>query len=255
MVTVTDQGRVGIGTTTPVGQLHVSAIGTNGIISERAAVGVTTPAYISLRKNKSADPELNVAVQANDVLGVITFAGNTGNGYEGDAFASNASIQAYAAENFTTTTQGSYLTLSTVPVGSTASGTRVTISDAGLVGIGRTPTTNRLEVNGTASKAAAGAFIANSDARLKKEVKPISGDEALNKLTKLEGVSYYWNDDKTGMERPKEKQIGFIAQNIQKVFPEKVTTDKQGYLQTAYGDYDAIFVEAIKELNNKILKY
>jgi len=128
----------------------------------------------------------------------------------------------------------------------------MTISSQGLVGIGRTPTTNILEIEGQASKTTAGAFIANSDSRLKKDIQPITGDEALSKLTKLEGVTYYWNDNKTGIERPKEKQIGFIAQNIQKVFPDKVTTDKQGYLQTAYGDYDAIFVESIKALNEKI---
>jgi hypothetical protein len=52
--------------------------------------------------------------------------------------------------------------------------------------------------------------------------------------------------------RPTGTQMGFTAQNIQKVFPELVSTDAQGYLQTAYGTYDAVYVEAIKELLKRI---
>lgn len=122
----------------------------------------------------------------------------------------------------------------------------------GRTGIGRNPATNRLEVNGTASKTAAGDWIANSDARLKKNIETYDSKEALEKLLRLRGVTYEWDDDKTGTERPEGKQLGFIAQEIQQVFPEKVTTDNLGYLQTGYGDYDAVYVQAIKELTNRI---
>jgi len=44
----------------------------------------------------------------------------------------------------------------------------------------------------------------------------------------------------------------FTAQNIQQVFPEAVSTDAQGYLQTAYGTYDALLVESIKALLKKV---
>jgi|GEM_PF-2753792 len=49
---------------------------------------------------------------------------------------------------------------------------------------------------------------------------------------------------------------GFTAQNIQEVFPSLVEEDNLGYLQTAYGTYDAMYVEAIKALHaeNKGLK-
>lgn len=68
----------------------------------------------------------------------------------------------------------------------------------------------------------------------------------------MNGITYQWNDDKTGNTRPAGTQMGFTAQNVQKVFPELVSTDAQGYLQTAYGTYDPVMVEAIKELLQKI---
>ncbi len=136
----------------------------------------------------------------------------------------------------------------------TTTGNIMQITGDGLVGILRAPTTNQLEINGTASKAAAGAFIANSDSRLKKNIATISPTEALEKVLSLRGVTYEWNDNKTGMNRPEGIQLGFVAQEIQQVFPEKVTEDKQGYLQTAYGDYDPIIFQAIKALSDKIDK-
>jgi len=121
----------------------------------------------------------------------------------------------------------------------------------GKMGIMRNPTTNTLEVEGEASKTTAGAFVANSDKRLKKDIETITGETALSKIEKMRGVTYLWDDDKTGSKRPDGLQYGFIAQELMEVFPEKVTKDNLGFYQTAYGDYDPIFVEAIKELKTK----
>lgn len=134
----------------------------------------------------------------------------------------------------------------------TVGGNVLTIKGEGKIGINRTPITNALEVNGQASKTTSGSWIANSDRRLKKDIKQIKGKSALDKILKMKGVTYLWNDTKTGVERPTEIQYGFIAQELMQIFPEKVTKDGLGFYQTAYGDYDPIFVEAIKELNNKI---
>ena len=114
---------------------------------------------------------------------------------------------------------------------------------------GRAPTTNALELNGNASKSTAGSWLGNSDARLKKNIHPINN--ALNILLQLKGVNYEWNDNKTGYERPAGMQLGFTAQNVKEVFPGMVSTDAQGYLQTAYGSFDPLIVEAIRELKNE----
>lgn len=124
------------------------------------------------------------------------------------------------------------------------------------VGINRTMTelassSKTFQVNGDASKNVAGAWLGHSDRRLKKNISPLNATEILDKVTKLQGVTYEWNDDKTGTRRPEGLQYGFIAQDLQKVFPAMVEEDANGYLMTAYGDFDPMLVEAIKALNQK----
>lgn len=121
----------------------------------------------------------------------------------------------------------------------------------GQMGIMRAPLTNALEVNGEASKTTAGAFIGNSDRRLKKNIQTLDGKNALDFISKMNGVTYEWNDEVTGNNRPEGMQFGFIAQDLKQLFPEKVTQDALGYYQTAYGDYDPLFVQAIKELKEE----
>lgn len=120
------------------------------------------------------------------------------------------------------------------------------------IGLNYVPVTNRLEVGGEASKSVPGSWVANSDSRLKKNMLQLNGEEVLEKLLQLKGITYEWNDDKTGYERPTGIQYGFTAQNIQEVFPSMVKTDNLGYLQTAYGNYDPMFIEAFRAMNNKI---
>ena len=126
------------------------------------------------------------------------------------------------------------------------------VTPEGDVGIGRTATTNKLEVEGEASKTTAGSWVGNSDKRLKKDIKALNSQDMLQQLLALQGVTYQWNDNKTGSKRPEGIQYGFIAQNIQTVFPSLVAEDNLGYLQAAYGTYDAMTVEAIRALNQKI---
>ena len=133
-----------------------------------------------------------------------------------------------------------------------ANGFRQVEVDSDGLGIARNPSTHRLEVNGTASKSTAGDWLANSDARLKKNIQQLNAKSTLEKLLALQGITYEWNDNRTGYDRPEGIQYGFTAQNIQAVFPALVEEDAEGYLQTAYGTYDAMYVEAIRALLNRI---
>ncbi|WP_415328785.1 tail fiber domain-containing protein [Chryseobacterium sp. MMS23-Vi53] len=253
-MTITDKGKVGIGTSSIDAQLHIHTTDDNGIVNERESSNTLSAPSLALRKIRvPAIGETIYGVTKDEYLGAITFAGSVaGSKFKDNTIQTNTTIASIATENFSNSGQGSELAFFTVRNGMTSNAKRMTISNDGKVGIGRVPTTNILEIEGNASKTTAGSWIANSDARLKKDIQEIPSNEALDKLLRMKGVYYYWNDNKTGINRPKEKQIGFIAQNIKEIFPDKVTTDSKGYLQTAYGDYDAILVEAIRALNQKI---
>ena len=61
-----------------------------------------------------------------------------------------------------------------------------------------------------------------SDRKLKKDIKPFAS--ALAKLKALSPVTYYYKDEKeSGINLPKNLQYGFIAQDLEIVFPELVT--------------------------------
>ena len=76
----------------------------------------------------------------------------------------------------------------------------------------------------------------------------------LNSVLKLQGVNYYWRKDEFPDKGfSSDKQIGFIAQDIEKTFPEVVMTDKDGYKSVDYSRLTPILVEAIKEQQKSIL--
>ena len=50
---------------------------------------------------------------------------------------------------------------------------------------------------------------------------------------------------------PGGKQVGFIAQEVEKVLPEVVSTDSEGYKSVSYDKFSAVLVEAVKELKKE----
>ncbi|MBC7412668.1 MAG: tail fiber domain-containing protein [Bacteroidia bacterium] len=71
---------------------------------------------------------------------------------------------------------------------------------------------------------------------------------SLSKLTNLRGVTFSWNNDPT-----EKKYSGIIAQEVLKQFPLLVTTDnKTGKYAVNYAGFAPYFIEAIKELDNKV---
>ena len=87
-----------------------------------------------------------------------------------------------------------------------------------------------------------------SDARLKDNITPI--DDPLAKVISISGNTYDWNNE-SGKEG---KDVGVIAQEIEQVLPEAVTTRKNGYLAVDYDKVVPLLVEAIKELSGKVDK-
>jgi glycerophosphoryl diester phosphodiesterase len=118
---------------------------------------------------------------------------------------------------------------------STGSNTpRLRINSNGNVGIGTVAPSQKLHVAGNVL---ATAFLYSSDANLKENVKTVSG---LDGITKLRGVTFDWKANK-------KADVGLIAQEVETVYPELVTTDKEGLKSVQYGNLVAPLIEAIKE--------
>jgi hypothetical protein len=94
--------------------------------------------------------------------------------------------------------------------------------------------------NGDGTIARANAWNTFSDRRWKSNFKKI--EKSLEKLDKINGYYYNWKnrDDKS-------LQVGVIAQEIEEVLPEIVSTDENGYKSVDYSKLSALLIEATKE--------
>ncbi len=99
-------------------------------------------------------------------------------------------------------------------------------------------------VNGSAG--GTGAWFNDSDLRLKKNVVTIQS--ALAKTLQLRGVNFEWIDNE---KREKGIQMGFIAQEVEKVIPEVISNSNDHY-SMSYAPVTALLVEAIKEQQTMI---
>ncbi|HLP86146.1 MAG TPA: tail fiber domain-containing protein [Phycisphaerales bacterium] len=136
--------------------------------------------------------------------------------------------------------------------------THMTIDPAGLIGMGRTPTANKLEVNGNASKTTAGSWLANSDARIKQDIRPITS--ALDTLDRVQLVSFNYTpayrDAHTGIDD--RRYLNVIAQQFATVFPDWVQSsgeklsDGSSILQVDTYPLTIYSAAAVQELHGKV---
>jgi hypothetical protein len=124
-------------------------------------------------------------------------------------------------------------------------GDRITVTTAGLVGINTAVPDSTLSVNGTASKSGGGSWSVFSDARLKRNIEPLTG--ALDRLLKLRPVTFEYKDPQSIHELP-GVQIGLIAQEVEKVFPDWVDTAPNGMKRLNVHGFEALTVQALSEL-------
>jgi hypothetical protein len=133
----------------------------------------------------------------------------------------------------------------------TLSMSRMYINSMGYVGIGTTSPMYTLHVNG--SVAGTSAYINLSDERYKKDILPI--ENALDKVLSLNGVTFNWNKEfnpETNLDDT--NHIGLIAQEVEKVIPQAVSTasDDNQTKSVAYSDLVPVLIEAIKEQQKQI---
>ncbi len=89
---------------------------------------------------------------------------------------------------------------------------------------------------------ATGAYVATSDKRLKKDINVVS-EPVLDRLLKLQVVDYRL----LHADNNSQKTIGFIAQDVEPLFPSLVQHGENGYLGLNYDDFGVIAIKAIQE--------
>jgi hypothetical protein len=96
--------------------------------------------------------------------------------------------------------------------------------------------------------------FSTSDKRLKENIIPIPN--ALNKVLKLSGNTFDWkqltDEEIKTIHGHSGKDVGVIAQEVEIVLPEAVTTRESGYKAVKYDKIVPLLIEAIKELKGEI---
>jgi len=119
----------------------------------------------------------------------------------------------------------------------------ITINSNGDVVIRR-----NLTVQGSAFKPGGGSWGSISDLRLKRKIEPLTG--ALEKLLQLRGVCFEWVEpEKMGNQHGLQR--GLIAQEVESVFPEWISADTDGYKLLTIMGFEAMMIEALRELKSE----
>lgn len=115
------------------------------------------------------------------------------------------------------------------------------------VGLGTTAPTQKLHVVGNAYKTEGGtSWATSSDLRLKTVLGGY--DKGLEAITALKAVRFVYNAGNPRQLVAGMEQVGFVAQEVQKVFPEAVTRAEDGYLDFNIHAINVALVNAVSEL-------
>lgn len=247
-------GSVGIGTNAPVMPLEVATAGNAGIavtadggksVSKFASFspGTVDAATIQLQR-ASGSKGAPAPVSAANKIGQISFSG-----HNGSTFTDGATIEAHSMSAFTGVSAETYLKFTTTPNGSSVPTERMRINSDGKVGIGTNAPAYELHVLGQV--AGTSAFMNASDKRLKENIHTVQN--ALDKIHLLRGVSYHFTkESQEKLKNSNREELGVIAQEVKKVFPQAVTKDSNGFYSVAYSMLISPLIEAVKELDNKV---
>lgn len=123
------------------------------------------------------------------------------------------------------------------------------VTNYGNVGIGVSYPQEDLEVAGNICYS--GVVTCSSDIRFKKDISILP--KALDALKSIRPVYYNLRKDEfPEKDFSNQRQIGFIAQEIQSQYPEIVLEDAEGYLSVDYSKMTPILLKAIQELTERV---
>ncbi|MBS0196220.1 MAG: tail fiber domain-containing protein [Planctomycetes bacterium] len=219
-------GKVGIGTSSPSNRLTVAGNANfTANVSVAGGVGIGTA---------SPTRKLEVRGFSDTEIGIIS---DTPNAHLWTLQSSNGMAGGQLAASFQILDR-------------TLEASRLLIDTNGRVGIGTAGPDQRLTVNGDASKPGGGSWAAFSDPRLKHDIRPMSG--TLDTLLSLHGYSFEYNADAvaSGKGLP-GRQLGLMADEVERVFPDWVSRNDAGYRCVTERATTALMVESLRDLRQE----
>merc|ERR1711998_659148 len=99
-----------------------------------------------------------------------------------------------------------------------------------------------------------GSFETTSDERLKQNITALSG-ERLRNLLNIQGVSYQWRREEFPERNfGNETMFGFLAQDVEKFFPEVVRRDAVGWRRIQIGAFEPLLTEGLRMHEQRITR-
>ena len=95
-------------------------------------------------------------------------------------------------------------------------------------------------------QAGTGTYIVTSDRRLKKDIRPVGS--VLDRIHGLEAYSFLYDHQ----EEDDKRTLGFMAQDVQQVFPELVSENEDGNLGLNYDGFGVLAIQALQEQQAQI---
>ncbi len=189
-------------------------------------LGTNGQARITVASDGDVGIGTSTPLQKLDVNGAVNIRGNTG---DQALFCSSAEAVWYNGTYFSWGYGGQYNFF----------GDKVTIGTSAVPGYD-------LVVNGTAAKSGGGSWSTLSDVRMK----DLTGEyqKGLDEIIQLKPVTFTYKAGNPRELNSNEPQIGFVAQDVQKIFPEAVSECKDGYLDFNIHAVNVALVNAVKEL-------
>jgi hypothetical protein len=196
---------------------------------------------------------------ATQRLGLVGYGGMTGS----STYNFGAGISAWATQAWTTSNTGAALVFETTNNNTAVRNEKMRIDQNGYVGIGTSSPSAPLHVTTSNVSGNIATFVStgsggagcsiswngtacSSDARLKENVHSVDTSVALDQLLTVRSVHFTWIKDKDH-----EMQTGFIAQELEKIFPEFVKTDERGFKQVNYAHFVSVLTASVQELQKK----
>jgi hypothetical protein len=283
--------QTGIGTTTPInkldifavkadpatsgstanGNLRLGATGSNNHILDFGLSSTSTYSWLQARDKTTYGTYYNLALNPNGgQVGIGTTSpsstltvGNADGTIGGEILLNPTTNQFEGGQIiFKRSRTGSTLDWTIDQYGTTSSNARfrifnggsenngIAILENGYVGMGLANPSVKLQVNGDII---ANSIGGSSDVRFKTNIRSVTN--ALDKIKALRGVYFNWNQNEyPDRQFGSNVELGFIAQEVEKIVPEIVTKDKtkEEYRSVKYDKLVALLVEAIKEQQKQI---